>query len=130
MKKETDKGHIGSLIRNMRKAAGLSQMALAERVGVSYQQIQKYEKGASEISITRLAQIADALNTPVNTFISGDEPVVSESKSLYGALSDDEIELLKLFRKIKNKKLKDGFLIAVKGIAGMLEQRDTKKAKS
>ena len=39
------------------------------------------------------------------------------------ALSDDEIELLKLFRKIKNKKLKDGFLIAVKGIAGMSEQR-------
>ena len=131
MNRETDKKHIGNLIRISRKTVGLSQMELAERVGISYQQIQKYEKGVSEISISRLAQIADALNMPVNRFISGDEPLaVSESRSLYGTLNDDEIELLKLFRKIKNKKLKDGFLIAIKGIAGMSEQRDTKKAKS
>ncbi len=131
MNRETDKRHIGNLIRISRKTVGLSQMELAERVGISYQQIQKYEKGASEISISRLAQIADALNMPVNRFITGDESVaVSESKSLYGTLSDDEIELLKLFRKIKNKKLRDGFLFAVKGIAGMSEQKDTKKAKS
>lgn len=128
MNRETDKRHIGNLIRISRKTVGLSQMELAERVGISYQQIQKYEKGASEISISRLSQIAHALNMPVSRFISDDEKtMVAESVSLYGTLSDDEIELLKLFRKIKNKKLKDGFLIAVKGIAGMSEQRDTKK---
>lgn len=128
MNRETDKRHIGNLIRILRKTVGLSQMELAERVGISYQQIQKYEKGASEISISRLSQIAHALNMPVSRFISDDEKtMVAESVSLYGTLSDDEIELLKLFRKIKNKKLKDGFLIAVKGIAGMSEQRDTKK---
>ena len=131
MNRETDKRHIGSLIRIARKAAGLSQMKLAEKIGISYQQVQKYEKGASEISISRLSQIAQALNIPLSRFISDDEKtMVAESVSLYGTLSDDEIELLKLFRKIKNKKLKDGFLIAVKGIAGMSEQRDTKKAKS
>ena len=130
MNRETDKRHIGNLIRISRKTVGLSQMKLAERVGISYQQIQKYEKGVSEISISRLTQIADALNMSVNRFINGDEPaIVSESRSLYGTLSDDEIELLKLFRKIKNKRLKDGFLIAIKSIAGMREKRDSKKAK-
>ena len=131
MNRETDKRQIGNLIRISRKTVGLSQMGLAERIGVSYQQVQKYEKGASEISISRLSQIAQALNMPVSRFIADEEKtMVAESVSLYGTLSDDEIELLKLFRKIKNKKLKDGFLIAVKGIAGLSEQRDTKKAKS
>lgn len=131
MNRDTDKRHIGSMIRIARKTVGLSQMELAEKIGISYQQVQKYEKGVSEISISRLAQIADALNIPVNRFITGDEPVaVSESKSLYGTLSDDEIELLRLFRKIKSKKLKNGLLMAIKGIAELSEKRPIKKTKS
>ena len=105
-------------------------MGLAERIGVSYQQVQKYEKGLSEISISRLSQIAHALNMPVSKFIPDDEKMmVSESISLYGTLSDDEVELLKLFRKIKSKKLKDGFLMAIKGMAELSEKRHSKKTK-
>lgn len=128
MKREIDKRHIGSLIRIVRKAAGLSQMRLAERVGISYQQIQKYEKGVSEISVSRLSQIAHALNLPLSRFVLDDERMmVSESVSPYGTLSDNEIELLKLFRRIKDKKLKDGFLIAIKGIAELSEKSHIKK---
>lgn len=128
MKREIDKRHIGSLIRIVRKAAGLSQMRLAERVGISYQQIQKYEKGVSEISVSRLSQIAHALNIPLSRFVLDDERMmVSESVSPYGTLSDNEIELLKLFRRIKDKKLKDGFLIAIKGIAELSEKSHIKK---
>ncbi|MDO8747395.1 MAG: helix-turn-helix domain-containing protein [Thermodesulfovibrionales bacterium] len=127
MKRETDKRHIGNLIRIVRKAAGLSQMELAERVGISYQQIQKYEKGVSEISVSRLSQIAHALNIPLSRFVLDEEKgMVSESVSPYGALSDNEIELLSLFRRIKDKKLKDGFLIAIKSIAELSEKRDKK----
>lgn len=104
-----DKRHIGNLIRIARKTVGLSQMELAERIGISYQQVQRYERGLSEISITRLSQIAHALNAPLSCFISDDEKMmVSESISTYGALSGDGIELLRLFRKIKTKKLRDG----------------------
>lgn len=128
MKRETDKRHIGSLIRIVRKAAGLSQMKLAEKVGISYQQIQKYEKGVSEISVSRLSQIAHALNIPLSRFVLDEERMmVSESVSPYGTLSDNEIELLKLFRRIKDKKLKDGFLIAIKGIAELSEKSHIKK---
>ncbi|MFZ3123386.1 MAG: helix-turn-helix transcriptional regulator [Thermodesulfovibrionales bacterium] len=128
MKRETDKRHIGSLIRIVRKTAGLSQMELAERVGISYQQIQKYEKGVSEISVSRLSQIAHALNIPLSRFVLDEERMmVSEAVSPYGILSDNEIELLKLFRRIKDKKLKDGFLIAIKGIAELSEKSHIKK---
>ena len=124
MNSKTDKRQIGSLIRILRKAAGLSQMKLAERVGVSYQQIQKYERGGSEISVSRLSQIAEALNIPLSRFIPHDEDMkVSESVNLYGSLSEDEIELLKLFRKIKNKRLKDGLLMAIKGIGELSDRR-------
>ena len=127
MKRDTDKRHIGNLIRIVRKAAGLSQMELAERVGISYQQIQKYEKGVSEISVSRLSQIAHALNIPLSRFVLDEEKMmVSESVSPYGTLSDNEIELLSLFRRIKDKKLKDGFLIAIKSIAELSEKRDKK----
>jgi len=127
MNRDTDKRHIGSLIRIVRKAAGLSQMALAERVGISYQQIQKYEKGVSEISVSRLPQIARALNIPLSRFVLDEgRMMISEAVSPYGALSDNEIELLKFFRRIKDKKLKDGFLIAIKSIAELSGKRDKK----
>lgn len=127
MNRDTDKRHIGSLIRIVRKAAGLSQMGLAERVGISYQQIQKYEKGVSEISVSRLSQIARALNIPLSRFVLDEgRMMISEAVSPYGALSDNEIELLKFFRRIKDKKLKDGFLIAIKSIAELSGKRDKK----
>lgn len=123
-----DKKYIGDLIRLARKTAGLSQMELAERVGISYQQIQKYEKGISEISIARLSQIAEALNTTLGSFIADDEKImVSESISRYGAVRDDERELLRLFGKIKSKKLKDGLLVMIKSIAELSENKDAKK---
>jgi len=128
MEKRAEMGYIGDLIRIARKTAGLSQMGLAEKIGVSYQQVQKYEKGASEITIPRLAQIAHALNMPLSSFIPEDEKMmVSEAVSSYGALSNNEIELLGLFRKIKNKKLRDGLVMAIKGMAELSEKKHTKK---
>ncbi|MCE5194682.1 MAG: helix-turn-helix domain-containing protein [Nitrospiraceae bacterium] len=126
-----DTKHIGNMIRIARKTAGLSQMGLAEKIGISYQQIQKYEKGLSEIRISRLSQIANALGMPASRFISSDDEkmFVSESASLYGSLDDDEIKLLKLFRTIKDKKLKNVFLMAIKGAAELSEKK-AKKTKA
>jgi len=129
--RQMNRKYIGDLIRLSRKAAGLSQMELAERVGVSYQQIQKYEKGISEMGLTRLSQIAEALNMPLASFIPDNEKMmVSESIGRYGAASDDEAELLNLFRKIKSKKLKHGLLETIKGIAGLSESKAKKKSKA
>jgi len=56
---------VGARIRLLRKLRGLSQQALAEAAGVTFQQIQKYERGANRVSASMLSRIASALDTPV-----------------------------------------------------------------
>jgi len=57
---------VGRNIRIFRKAKGLSQARLGSTVGVTFQQIQKYEKGANRIGPSRLAKIATALEVPIS----------------------------------------------------------------
>jgi transcriptional regulator with XRE-family HTH domain len=63
---------VGAKIRLRRLEVGMSQTALAEIVGVTFQQIQKYEKGSNRIGASRLQQIAQALDRPVSYFFGGD----------------------------------------------------------
>lgn len=62
---------LGARIRRFRKARNMSQERLAEAVGVTFQQIQKYERGANRVSFSRLALIAVALDTPLPDLIAG-----------------------------------------------------------
>jgi transcriptional regulator with XRE-family HTH domain len=63
--------HVGNRIRTRRKLRGLGQVALAQRIGVTFQQIQKYEMGANRVSASKLYDIARALQTPVAWFFEG-----------------------------------------------------------
>jgi transcriptional regulator with XRE-family HTH domain len=56
---------VGARIRLLRKMRGLSQQALAEAAGVTFQQIQKYERGSNRVSASMLARIAQTLQAPV-----------------------------------------------------------------
>ncbi len=107
---------IGALIRRFRLRAGISQMRLAELIGVSYQQIQKYESGRSSISVERLIQIADALRTPVTEFLPSKKDLLSEPEEPYGRLSKDERLLLELFRRIKDKQSRKAIIKIIKDI--------------
>jgi transcriptional regulator with XRE-family HTH domain len=114
--------NIGSLIREMRKAAGMSQMRLAEQIGVSYQQVQKYEKGASKLSVPRLMQISDVFGVPVTTFLDESKRSrIAEISTSYSSLNDSEVKLLMLFRRLKRKKLKVSFLEMLKDLVRMSE---------
>jgi transcriptional regulator with XRE-family HTH domain len=62
---------IGRKIRALRLERGLSQSGLAEGIGLTFQQVQKYEKGANRVSAGRLQQIANMLNVPVTFFYGG-----------------------------------------------------------
>lgn len=62
---------IGRKIRALRLERGLSQTGLAEGIGLTFQQVQKYEKGANRVSAGRLQQISDMLNVPVTFFFGG-----------------------------------------------------------
>ena len=75
---------IGGRIRTQRVMRGMSQTDLAMACGVSFQQIQKYERGANRVAGGRLVQIARALRVPTTNLIpGGDEPLItSESPTL------------------------------------------------
>ncbi len=112
---------IGKLIREMRKAAGMSQMRLADKIGVSYQQIQKYEKGASKLNIDRLTQMAEVFGVPVVSFLEDKAARVAEAQAAFSNLTDDEGKLLMLYRRLKRKKLKEGFMEMLKDIVRLSE---------
>ena len=63
--------HVGKHVRHRRWMVGMTQQQLAEKVGIKFQQIQKYETGMNRISASRLWDIADALNVPVAFFFKG-----------------------------------------------------------
>jgi transcriptional regulator with XRE-family HTH domain len=73
MKKRTDARdtEIGARLRALRLERGLSQSVLAGHLGLSFQQLQKYEKGINRVSAARLATIADFLGAPVTFFYDG-----------------------------------------------------------
>jgi transcriptional regulator with XRE-family HTH domain len=79
---------IGAAIRRIRTIRGLSQTELGEKVGVTFQQIQKYERGANRVASSRLQRIAVALDVPVSTFFP--EAALSASSEL---LSDGAVQL-------------------------------------
>ncbi|ETW12656.1 DNA-binding protein [Roseivivax marinus] len=70
--------HVGKRIRHRRWLVGMTQQQLAERVGIKFQQIQKYETGANRVSASRLWDIADALDVPVSFFFEGLEATEAE----------------------------------------------------
>jgi len=63
--------HVGKRVRQRRWAIGMTQQQLAERVGIKFQQIQKYETGMNRISASRLWDIAHAMGVPVSFFFEG-----------------------------------------------------------
>lgn len=67
--------HVGSRIRALRLDRGLSQSALGDAVGVSFQQIQKYERGSNRVSASMLYRIAGVLGTEVQALFEGCGPV-------------------------------------------------------
>jgi len=66
---------IGARLRVRRRAAGLSQQRLAERLGVTFQQVQKYERGANRIGASRLYELSRVLDVPVSFFFDDTDPV-------------------------------------------------------
>ena len=63
--------HVGKRVRHRRWMVGMTQQQLAEKVGIKFQQIQKYETGMNRVSASRLWDISEALSVPVSFFFVG-----------------------------------------------------------
>lgn len=114
--------NVGETIKKYRLAVNMSQMELAEKIGISYQQLQKYEKGINNISIYRLKQISEALKIPISSFLEGEPEKVAEDTSKYG-LSKEEKILLDCFRRVDNKDVRRGLLLELKGIVKIIKKK-------
>jgi transcriptional regulator with XRE-family HTH domain len=113
----TDK-HVGARVRMRRMMLGMSQEKLGDALGLTFQQVQKYEKGANRIGASRLQQIAEILQVPVSFFFEGapSSPGHSGGGGASEAASpayvseflatSDGLALTKAFMRIKNPKLR------------------------
>jgi transcriptional regulator with XRE-family HTH domain len=107
--------HVGSRVRMRRMMIGMSQEKLGEKLGITFQQIQKYEKGTNRIGASRLQQIATVLSVPVSFFFEGapvpegsgglSEPTSPAYVSDFLATSDG-LALTKAFMKVKDAKVR------------------------
>ncbi len=80
--------HVGLQIRNRRTVIGLSQEKLADSVGVTFQQIQKYERGTNRVSASRLFNFSKALGVSINYFYEGLDNNLE--KPIYGMADNDQ----------------------------------------
>jgi transcriptional regulator with XRE-family HTH domain len=84
--------HVGSRVRMRRVMLAMSQGQLAEALGLTFQQVQKYEKGANRIGAGRLQQISQILQVPVAFFFEGAPNALAPHDSSGSALSMAEID--------------------------------------
>ena len=91
--------HVGKRVRHRRWLVGMTQQQLAEKVGIKFQQIQKYETGANRVSASRLWDISEALDVPVSFFFEGiDDGQTAEADAAVPADLLGDKEALDLIR--------------------------------
>jgi transcriptional regulator with XRE-family HTH domain len=97
---------VGQNIRICRLQKGLSQGELGRRIGVTFQQVQKYEKGANRVGASRLTQIADVLGVPIPTLFDGAPTAAqhtsTEPTARFLLAKPHSLRLLQGFDKIDN----------------------------
>lgn len=120
--------HVGSRVRMRRMMLSMSQEKLGDALGLTFQQVQKYEKGTNRIGASRLQQIAHILQVPVSFFFEGaphsaGHGGMNEAPSpAYVAdflATSDGLSLTKAFMRIKSSKLRRRIVDLVEQIAGL-----------
>ena len=122
--------HVGANVRQRRMFIGMSQEQLGEHLGLTFQQIQKYEKGSNRVSASRLWEISKILDVPIDFFfpnIGSNETdqryetigFQESNQAEFGDGTDSErLRLNRHFAKIKDKSLRKAVIDLAKSVAG------------
>ena len=111
---------MGQRIRERRRALGMSQGDLARALGITFQQVQKYERGANRVSFSRLMQVVDALNCHLTDLTDGldpDRPVREIDQVRRLIAEDGAYELLEAYASLRSKSLQRALLQHAKVLA-------------
>ena len=114
----------GNRIREFRVQAGMSQEKLSQALGLTFQQIQKYERGSNRVSAGRLVQIAAAVGQPVAAFF---EPA-PEPLAAHTAGDRESLEMVRAFQALPTRELRNGARNIVKVMAAAAGETATEKA--
>ena len=120
--------HVGSRVRMRRMMLSMSQERLGDALGLTFQQVQKYEKGTNRIGASRLQQISQTLQVPVSFFFEGAPALHAQTEAIEKAPSpafvsdflatSEGLALTKAFIRIKEPKLRRCIVNLVEEIAG------------
>jgi transcriptional regulator with XRE-family HTH domain len=103
---------LGERIRHRRRELGLSQSALGGKLGITFQQIQKYENGTNRVSATMLVKLSDALAMTVSELLQQAEPGAAAADA-----KDQAAQLLAAFAKIQSAEVRAAVLTLVAGLS-------------
>ena len=125
--------HVGGRLRERRILLGLSQTRLGESLGLSFQQIQKYERGIDRISVGRLVHLAHVLEVPITYFFdelsqpgenagSGESAIVATKPGIGEAAEDpmskrETLELVRAYYQIEQPELRKHIFALIRSIA-------------
>jgi transcriptional regulator with XRE-family HTH domain len=122
--------HVGSRVRLRRMLLGMSQERLGESMGLTFQQVQKYEKGVNRIGASRLFQISKILDVPVQFFFE-EAPYTGDGNAVRGMAEPDSeafileflnsregLELNRAFVKIGDPKVRKSVVDLVRALSG------------
>jgi transcriptional regulator with XRE-family HTH domain len=121
---------VGNNIRVHRLAQKMPQAVLAEAIGLSFQQLQKYETGANRVGTARLVRIADALGVPVLTLLAGvpgagrKSPVEPSAVALIAKARP--LRLVKAFAAIEDRPARNALVTLAEELAGLPQPRRTR----
>jgi len=122
--------HVGARIRMRRKLLGVSQERLAEQLQLTFQQVQKYERGANRVSASKLYEIARALEAPVAYFFDGLADTGEAASSADAGnefvhdlvMTPEGMELAAMFPKIRRGRVRRRVLDLIKALADQDEE--------
>lgn len=124
---------VGQRLRMRRVMLGLSQEQVGEAVGLTFQQVQKYERGANRIGASRLYDLSHILDVPVNYFFEG--AALDSTSNIQGFADEssafahegtvekrETLELIRLFNSIPDSKIRQRVLALVRSVVDSLDE--------
>jgi transcriptional regulator with XRE-family HTH domain len=128
--------HVGQRIRVRRALLGLSQEKLAEAIGITFQQVQKYERGTNRVSAGRLFQLSSILEVPISYFF--DQSVSQRQNILAQGFSDNEqapfdsgedlmqrketLDLIRIYYSVESPEARKDIMTFIKSMAERLSK--------